>query len=124
MGFDVMTDAKGQQFIIDINIRQTGSYTLGLMKKHFYERNLPLGGLVCPIAVQGDHDHFEEKFAEELRAGTLVIAAWCGSPGGMLGYSACGLLLGAQDREQMQGLMAKVASMAVKKESMTMLLGV
>ncbi|KAL8764120.1 MAG: hypothetical protein Q9184_000262 [Pyrenodesmia sp. 2 TL-2023] len=116
MGIDVMTDTKGQQLIVDMNIRQTGSYTLGLMKKHFFEqRNLPLGGLVCPIAVQGDRDHFEGKFAEEIQAGTLVIAAWCGSPRGMLGYSACGLLLGAQDREQMQGLMAKVATMAVKR---------
>ncbi len=86
------------------------------MKKHFYDqRNLPLGGLVCPIAVQGDRDHFEEKFAEEIHDGSLVIAAWCGSPRGMLGYSACGLLLGAENREQMQALMAKVASMAVKK---------
>ncbi|KAI4182878.1 MAG: hypothetical protein LQ346_006457 [Caloplaca aetnensis] len=116
MGVDVMTDADGQQLIVDMNIRQTGSYTLGLMKKHFYEqRNLPLGGLICPIAVQGDRDHFEEKFAEEIHDGSLVIAAWCGSPRGMLGYSACGLLLGAKDREQMQALMAKVASMAVKK---------
>ncbi|KAI4113859.1 MAG: hypothetical protein LQ345_005250 [Seirophora villosa] len=116
MGIDVMTDAKGQQLIVDMNIRQTGSYTLGLMKKHFFEqRNLPLGGLVCPIAVQGDRDHFEGKFAEEIQAGTLVIAAWCGSPRGMSGYSACGLILGAQDREQMQALMAKVAIMAVKK---------
>ncbi|KAL8919695.1 MAG: hypothetical protein Q9208_006648 [Pyrenodesmia sp. 3 TL-2023] len=105
-----------QQLFVDMNICQTGSYTLGLMMKHFFEqRNLPLGGLVCPIALQGGRDHIEEKFAGEIQAGTLVVAAWCESPRGILGYSACELLLGAEIREQVQTLMAQVASVAIEK---------
>lgn len=118
MGIDVMTDLNGQQLIVDMNIRQTGSYTLGLMKKHFYtQRNLSLGGLVCPMGVRGDRDQFEQKFAKEIEDGTLVIAAWCrarGGPGGFFVWSACGLLLGAENREQMEGLMDRLDKAALK----------
>ncbi len=118
MGIDVMTDENGQQLIVDMNIRQTGSYTLGLMKKHFYkQRNLPLGGLVCPMGVRGDRDQFEEKFAKEIEDGTLVIAAWCrakGGPGAMFVWSACALLLGAENREQMETLMDRLDRAALK----------
>lgn len=118
MGIDVMTDENGQQLIVDMNIRQTGSYTLGLMSQHFYkQRNLPLGGLVCPMGVRGDREQFEEKFAKEIEDGTLVVAAWCrarGGPGGVFVWSACGLLLGAEDREQMQTLMDRLDRVALK----------
>ncbi|MCJ1278046.1 hypothetical protein MMC21_005860 [Puttea exsequens] len=118
MGIDVMTDENGQQLIVDMNIRQTGSYTLGFMKQHFYgQRNLPLGGLVCPMGVRGDRDQFEEKFAQEIEDGTMVIAAWCrakGGPGGLFVWSACGLLLGAENREQMESLMDRLDRTALK----------
>ena len=111
MGIDVMTDQHGHQFIVDMNVRQTGSYTLGLMKKHFYEqRNLPVGGLVCPLAVKGDRNSFEKQFAKEIEDGTLVVAAWCHARG----YSACGLLLGAENRERMEVLMKGLESIAIK----------
>ncbi|KAF2268085.1 solid-state culture-specific protein-like protein [Lojkania enalia] len=119
MGVDVMTDEHGQQLIVDMNIRQTGSYTLGLMKKHFYEqRNLPIGGLVCPLAILGDRDSFEKMFAKQIQDGTIVIAAWCrgkAGPGAMFTWSACGLLLGTETREEMEALMDKLDKMAVKK---------
>lgn len=119
LGVDVMTDEQGRQLIVDMNIRQTGSYTLGLMKKHFYEkRNLPIGGLVCPLAVMGDRDGFEKKFAKEIEVGTIVIAAWCrakGGPGGLFVWSACGLLLGAENRDNMVALMERLDAIAIKK---------
>ena len=119
MGIDVMTDEQGRQLVVDMNIRQTGSYTLGLMKKHFYEqRGLPIGGLVCPLAVRGDRDQFERRFAKEIEDGSIVIAAWCrarAGPGALFVWSACGLLLGARDREQMEALMQRLDSIAIRK---------
>lgn len=112
MGIDVMTNEDGEQLVVDMNIRQTGSYTLGLMKRHFWENlKLPLGGLICPFAVRGDRDEFERQFVREIEEGSLVIAAWCrgrGGPGGMFVYSICGLLLGGKDRESLDSLMDRL----------------
>ena len=118
LGFDVMTDDDGRQVVIDLNVRQTGSYVLGPMKKHFYEqRKLPLAYVICPIAVQGDRDDFEQMFAEELESGSVVIAAWCrarAGPGGLCVWSVCGVLLGAKDQAQLQALIAKVMSLKIR----------
>ena len=111
LGVDVMTDENGRQLIVDMNVRQTGSYTLGLMKKHFYElRHLPVGGLVCPVPVMGDRKSFEKRFAKEIEDGSMVVTAWCHARG----YSACGLVLGAESRERMGLMMKEVESVAIK----------
>jgi hypothetical protein len=119
MGVDVMTDEHGQQLVVDMNVRQTGSYTLGLMKKHFYEqRNLPFAGLLVPLGILGTREHFEEKFATEIDAGTIVIASWCrgkAGPGALFTWSACGLLVGGKTRKEMEALMEKLYNMRAVK---------
>ncbi|ORY13586.1 solid-state culture-specific protein-like protein [Clohesyomyces aquaticus] len=119
MGVDVMTDENGQQLIVDMNIRQTGSYTLGLMKKHFYEqRNLSIGGLCVPLGILGDRDSFEKRFSKEIEDGSMVIAAWCrgkAGPGAMFTWSAVGLLLGAKTREEMEILMDRLDKLRAVK---------
>jgi hypothetical protein len=119
MGVDVMTDKHGQQLVVDMNVRQTGSYTLGLMKKHFYEqRNLPFAGLLVPLGILGTRENFEEKFATEIDDGTIVIASWCrgkAGPGALFTWSACGLLVGGKTRKEMEVLMEKLYNMRAVK---------
>ncbi|KAF1977784.1 hypothetical protein BU23DRAFT_657239 [Bimuria novae-zelandiae CBS 107.79] len=119
MGVDVMTDKHGQQLIVDMNVRQTGSYTLGLMKKHFYEqRNLPFAGLLVPLGILGTRDGFEQKFATEIDDGTIVIASWCrgkAGPGALFTWSACGLLVGGKTRKEMEALIEKLYNMRAVK---------
>lgn len=118
MGIDVMTDEDGRHLIIDMNIRQTGDLTLGLLGKHFWEeRSLPYGGLIAAMCVQGDRDQFENMFAEEIDSGILVIAGWTrawesGSEGSFV-WSICSLLVGAEDRTKLQLLMNRIGSGAI-----------
>lgn len=119
MGVDVMTDECGQQLIVDMNVRQTGSYTLGLMKKHFYEqRNMPFAGVLVPLGILGTRDGFERKFATEIDDGTIVIASWCrgkAGPGALFTWSACGLVVGGKTRKEMESLMEKLYNMRAVK---------
>jgi predicted ATP-grasp superfamily ATP-dependent carboligase len=119
MGVDIMTDEHGQQLIVDMNVRQTGSYTLGLMKKHFYEqRDLPFAGLLVPLGILGTREHFEQKFAAEIGDGTIVITSWCrgkAGPGALFTWSACGLLVGGKTREDMETLMEELYNMRAVK---------
>jgi len=118
MGVDVMTDEQGETYVIDLNVRHTGSYTLGLMRKHFLENcRLPFGGLLCPIPLMGDRDQFERRFADEIDSGRLVITAWCHgkAAGGLVTYSAAGMIAGAETREQLLDFMDRLNAITIKR---------
>lgn len=118
MGIDVMTDAQGRTYVIDLNVRHTGSYTLGLMKKHFLEnQKLPFGGLICPVPIMGDRDQFERRFQDEIDSGRLVITAWCHgkAAGGLVTYSAAGMIAGAESREQLLKFMDRLNAITIKR---------
>ncbi|EME40773.1 hypothetical protein DOTSEDRAFT_27384 [Dothistroma septosporum NZE10] len=117
MGIDVMTDDAGKQYVIDLNVRQIGSYTLGLLKKHFWENhNLAWAGLLCPVPILGTRDSFEGKFASEIESGSLIIVSWCHGKwaGGLITYSAAGVVVGAKTRDDLLELMGRVNACAIK----------
>lgn len=121
MGVDIMTDGTGRQIIIDMNIRQTGDFTLGLMGRHFWkDRGLPCAGLVPALAVQGDRDQFENTFYDVIATGALIIVGWCRSwgpgPEGDFVWSTCSLIVGAKDRDRLQQLMARINDVAMVVE--------
>lgn len=118
MGVDIMTDGTGRQLIVDMNIRQTGDFTLGLMGKHFWEdRGLPYAGLVPAMAVKGDRDQFEQTFSDIIARGALVIVGWCRAwgtgPDGDFVWSTCSLIVGAKDKEELQQLMDRINNTAL-----------
>jgi hypothetical protein len=118
MGVDVMTDDQGKVYVIDLNVRHTGSYTLGLMKKHFLENlKLPFGGLLTPVPIMGDRDAFERRFQDEIDSGRLVITAWCHgkAAGGLVTYSAAGMIAGAETREQLLEFMDRLNAITIKR---------
>lgn len=123
MGVDVMTDEAGRQLIVDMNIRQTGDLTLGLLGKHFWEEHgLPYAGLIPAMSVQGDREQFETTFAEYIECGALVIVGWCrawaAGPEGDFVWSTCSLIAGAKDKVELKLIMDRVGSVSmVVKES-------
>jgi hypothetical protein len=118
MGVDVMTDDNGKHYVIDLNVRQTGSFPLGLMKKHFLEnQKLPFAGLICPIPIMGSRDAFEKKFHDEIETGRLVIVGWCHgkAAGGLVTYSAAGMIVGGETRDDLIEQMTKLNACAIKQ---------
>ncbi|KAF5010393.1 hypothetical protein FDECE_3445 [Fusarium decemcellulare] len=76
VGIDIMTDAQGQQLVIDMNVRVSGSHPLGVLKNFFQERGFDLAMLWFPFIVKGTRESFEKAFRNELWAGCLVIIGW------------------------------------------------
>ncbi|KAF1975256.1 hypothetical protein BU23DRAFT_552659 [Bimuria novae-zelandiae CBS 107.79] len=67
LGCDVMTDSAGRQRIVDLNVRITGDYFMGLLKGHFHERHgFNYSYLINLFAVLRNRDSFEKTFKKEL----------------------------------------------------------
>jgi hypothetical protein len=118
MGVDTMTDDQGKIHVIDLNVRHPGSYTMKLMKKHFLENlKLPFAGLLTPVPIMGDRDAFERKFQDEIDSGRLVITAWCHgkAAGGLVTYSAAGMVAGAETREELLEFMDRLNAITIKR---------
>ncbi|KJZ72366.1 hypothetical protein HIM_08292 [Hirsutella minnesotensis 3608] len=118
VGADIMISG-GEQLIIDLNVRLTGSYILGLMKGHFSDRRgLHFASLLSPVPVRGDRDAFETRFAQELIEGRLVIVGWCcgrGGPGGLFKYSIGSIVIGGEDKAALMELVERVHAIMVKQ---------
>ncbi|KAJ5173254.1 hypothetical protein N7492_005847 [Penicillium capsulatum] len=75
-GVDIVTDERsGEQLVIDLNVRVTGTFHLGPLKGHFTQR-----GLFEAAMTTGDiscsRDAFEERFEEEIRSGSMILSGW------------------------------------------------
>lgn len=118
LGADIMLDEDDKQHVIDLNVRLTGSYILGLMKTHFTTRGMNCASLLTPLAVKGDRNSFEEKFAKELEEGRLVIIGWThgrGGPGNIFRYSLGSLVVGGEDRASLLATMDVVNAIRIRK---------
>lgn len=118
LGADIMLDENNKQHVIDLNVRLTGSYILGLMRNHFTSRGLNCASLLTPLAVRGDRNAFEEQFSKELEEGRLVITGWThgrGGPGGIFKYSLGSLVVGGEDQTSMLAMMETVNAIRIRK---------
>ena len=81
-GIDIMTDEGGEQNIVDLNPRPTGSFILGCLRKHFVE-TLEFD-CACTLPVMEIHKsraHFTQCFESQLNIGQIIVLAWYSSPG-------------------------------------------
>lgn len=82
LGIDVMTSATGEQLIIDLNTRPTGSHPLGYLTNYFYRhRGLNHAAILFPVFISLSMDDFQNEFGNELQAGRIIIAGWSHEPG-------------------------------------------
>ncbi len=66
MGADIMTDADGRQLVIDLNVRVTGSHSLGALRGHFARLGLNVATTLSCLMLRLTRDEFQEEFREEL----------------------------------------------------------
>lgn len=118
MGADIMI-SEGQQYVIDLNVRLTGSYSLSLLKGHFSDRRgLHFATLMSPVPMMGDRNKFEGTFASELENGRLVIVGWCEGrfgPGRLFKYSMGCIVVGGEDKAAMMELVERVNEVKIKR---------
>lgn len=116
LGCDVMTDAAGHQQIVDLNVRITGDYFMGLLKGHFHERRgFRYSYLINSLAVLGNRDSFEETFEKELVEGRMVIVGWSRGRMGRHEYSIGSVIFGGTDHEHCLELADRINEIALPK---------
>lgn len=74
-GADVLTDPNGAHLIVDLNVRVTGSYSLGCLRGHFEGRGLSFA-LLYSFTVHCNQSDFRRRFQKEMTDGSLVILTW------------------------------------------------
>ncbi|KAK2868023.1 hypothetical protein FQN49_003235 [Arthroderma sp. PD_2] len=104
-GIDIIMDGSGEQYIIDLNVRLTGSYNLGLLAGHFTKRGLNSATLEkanfsCTRA------EFEETFRREMSEGRIIITAWTHEESTSTSYGV--VIIGGVDRMEVKRLVERV----------------
>ncbi|KAM4059845.1 ATP-grasp domain-containing protein [Hirsutella rhossiliensis] len=113
VGLDVITNASGEHFIVDLNARVMGTYHLGPLTNHFAQRGLSKAAVVleyftCPRAA------FEEAFADEIRDGSLIITGW--THGESMRLSHGFLTVGGSDSSEMEKILEKVKAHVIQEQ--------
>ncbi|KAI9044336.1 putative solid-state culture specific protein [Aspergillus affinis] len=105
-GIDIVTNqATGEQTIIDLNVRVTGTFHLGPLTGHFTSR-----GLFDAAMTTGDfccsRDSFEGAFAEEIREGSLIVSGWVHDESGLKSHAA--ITIGARDADHLKEYLQRI----------------
>ena len=115
-GADIITDdlnvSNPKEWVIDLNVRMTGSLTLAFLKGHFSDRrNLHEACITQRFKFQLGRDSFRNYFAQEVREGRLIIVAWFHDPTADLSWG--NLILAAEDGEKLKSLTRRVRKIAL-----------
>lgn len=113
MGADVMIDDEGRQVVIDMNVRVTGSYPLGMLRGHFQKRGLSVAVLFFPLMLSLTWEEFKVHFREELDYGSLVINAWVHMKDGATSMTT--VTLAAADKEKLNKFVERVNVFKLKE---------
>jgi hypothetical protein len=111
-GVDIVTDQhSGEQLVIDLNVRVTGTFHLGPLMGHFTRR-----GLFEAAMTSGDffctRDVFEEVFSEEIRQGSLIVSGWVHNEPQTKSHAA--ITLGARDYDSLQEYLQRVRTIGLQ----------
>lgn len=99
-GVDIVTDHRsGEQLIVDLNVRVTGTFHLGPLMGHFtrhglFEAAMTMGDFPC------SRDAFEERFAHEIRNGSLIVSGWVHSE--LSRFSHAAITIGARNSYELK----------------------
>lgn len=106
-GIDILTSLSGKQYIIDLNVRITGTYNLGLLTTHFTQRGLHKSMLKAAY-FSCSRAEFEQHFASEIQQGRIVITAWTYDASIALSYGVfiIGGANGAEINRQLMGVLS------------------
>ncbi|KAJ5916564.1 hypothetical protein N7504_000579 [Penicillium tannophilum] len=113
-GVDIVTDQhSGEQLVIDLNVRVTGTFHLGPLTGHFTRR-----GLFEAAMTSGDflctRDVFENAFSEEIRQGSLIVNGWVHNESRSRSHAA--ITLGARDYDSLQEYLQRVRVVGLQNQ--------
>lgn len=112
----MLSDASPTQpashWIIDLNVRMTGSLTLAFLRGHFSERRgLHEASITQRFRFKHKREDFRELFATEIAGGRLIIVAWFSDS--VSEFSWGNMIVGGEDEMDLKDLMNKIRSIAV-----------
>ncbi|KAJ5155719.1 hypothetical protein N7492_008522 [Penicillium capsulatum] len=112
-GVDIVTDSRsGEQLIVDLNVRVTGTFHLGPLMGHFvrqglFEAAMTTGDIAC------SRDVFEEKFADEIRRGSLIVSGWVHGEPNHINHAA--ITIGARDSCGLRQYLERIRTVGLRK---------
>jgi hypothetical protein len=109
-GIDIITDQGGNNYVVDLNVRITGTYHLGLLGGHFVQRGLFEVTMVTRY-FDCFRTTFEETFAKEIQNGSLIISGWVHDE--LTGHSCAAINVGGRDSLRMEQTLDKVKAFAL-----------
>ncbi|KAF4237557.1 hypothetical protein CNMCM8980_004623 [Aspergillus fumigatiaffinis] len=114
VGVDIITDASGNQYIVDLNARVTGSYHLGPLAGHFLQRGL-LEVTLLQAYFLCSRTAFEAAFSDEIQKGSLVISSWAHAESTPLSQAAVNI--GGRDSSEVEETLKKIRRFAAPDET-------
>lgn len=116
-GADIMlsnapTTQLSRHWVIDLNVRMTGSLTLALLRGHFSERKgLHEASITQRFKFKHKRDDFRKLFALEIAEGRLIIVAWFHDA--LSGFSWGNLVVGGENEKRLKVVMDKIRSVSI-----------
>lgn len=107
-GADILETQDGEFYIVDLNVRTSGSLGLPLMQTHFTSRGLQCASSIS-ATVRKSRDEFCEQWRGELESGQLCIVAWYQDKN--VGLSYVDVVVGAEDDEHLTEMLSKIRSL-------------
>ncbi|KAH7096207.1 hypothetical protein BKA62DRAFT_38740 [Auriculariales sp. MPI-PUGE-AT-0066] len=107
-GADILEDQEGTQWIVDLNVRTSGSVILTLLQGHFYkQRGLPLARLLPSLHPKVDRDALTQLLRNDVEAGTVLIVGWLENDLGRADRFA-NIVVAAEDHDALDQLTTRV----------------
>lgn len=114
-GADVLTDEFGSQYVVDLNVRLTGTYHFGPLQGHFTQKGL-WEAMTLKLYLRCSQKGFEGAFDEELRNGSIIIMGWAENETKDRCYGV--FTLGAEDILLLKELAQKVMDYGAGSETL------
>lgn len=115
MGADIMTDAGGRQLVIDLNVRVTGSHSLGALRGHFARLGLNVAATLSSLMLRLTRDEFQEEFREELlHVGSILVNAWIHMKDGKMSFTR--VTLAAENQKKLDELVGRLKVFIIAEE--------
>ena len=97
-------------YIVDLNVRTSGSLVLGLMRGHFSERRGLHEASSFSVTVKMNRESFVKKFEAQFQEGKIVIVSWYEDRDPAISYG--NVVIGAQDKQELEKQVVKVKEIA------------
>ena len=102
IGADILETASqsnqepGELLITDLNVRTSGSLSLGLLKGHFSERRYLHEASSFSVNVKMSRENFITKLSKQFKEGRVIIVSWYADTKSKVSYA--NVIMGAEDR--------------------------